>query len=319
MLWNYFLALIILKITHVGVEATSCPPDAEWSNCAGCESYCATLNLICTEECREGCKCKEDGYVLYENVCVPANKCPEEGTLCPADAEWTDCVGCESDCSTLNQACSEECREGCKCKEEGYVLYKRVCIPASKCPTQELSCPPRQAWSLCTGCWSFCPIWRQPCQPFCQEACACEQSGYVLHGNHCIPFEECPIIPRKGFGCPHDTELRNCSDCRSFCPTLGRECDNICRNGCVCKERDHVLRKGKCIQRRDCPVTNVHVDLCPMHAEWRFCTKCSDYCFPKSDCRKKCNGGCACRDKALVYYKGKCIRRRECPKLPKQG
>ncbi|OCT73569.1 zonadhesin-like [Xenopus laevis] len=320
MLWNYFLVAIIPNIICVRAEETSCPPDAEWFNCVECDSYCASLNLICTEGCRGGCKCKEDGYVLYEGVCIPANKCPEEGILCPPDAKWKDCVECESDCSTLNQACSDKCRGGCKCEEEGYVLHKRVCIPANKCPTQALSCPPRQMQSTCNGCWSFCPILLQKCKPVCEKACACEQKGYVLHENDCIPLHECPIIPKKGFPCPHDTEWRNCSDCSAFCPTLGRECDNICRKGCVCKKRDYVLHEMKCIKRKECPVMNVYVDFCPMHTEWKISTKNNDYCFPKHDCNKKyCSGGCVCKDKALVYYKGKCIHRRDCPKLSNQG
>ncbi|XP_018082116.1 zonadhesin [Xenopus laevis] len=57
-------------------SAALCPIGAEWSNCVECNSDCATLYMVCTEGCREGCKCIGPGYVFYEGSCIPASNCP---------------------------------------------------------------------------------------------------------------------------------------------------------------------------------------------------------------------------------------------------
>ncbi|KAM8927852.1 zonadhesin-like [Pelodytes ibericus] len=242
----------------------------------------------------------------------------ETANLCPPGAQWSTCTGCSAYCREKDTVCATVCQEGCKCEKAGYVIHENACIPASECPaalTNALSCPPRAKPSDCAGCWSHCPILNGVCPAVCQRGCECKEDGYVLHENACIPASECPIIPKPGSPCPVLTHWVKCSHCSDYCPVLARKCDNICRTGCVCNKKGHVLNEGKCIPVAECPLSTLYVQSCPMNAVWSFCTNCDSYCFPERNCNT-CRRGCVCKEKNYALHEGKCIPLGDCPNLP---
>ncbi|XP_041426590.1 integumentary mucin C.1-like [Xenopus laevis] len=154
---SVFDAGIVLNF-FLNQTVAPCPPGSEWSSCVACGSDCASLHVVCTDVCREGCRCLEYGYVFHEGSCIPQSDCPTaEPTTevtsppewllsseipttvapCPSGAEWSSCVACGSDCASLHVVCTDVCREGCRCLEYGYVFHEGSCIPRSNCPTAE--------------------------------------------------------------------------------------------------------------------------------------------------------------------------------------
>ncbi|KAM5131931.1 uncharacterized protein ACMZJ9_018746 isoform 4-T4 [Mantella aurantiaca] len=57
------------------LESECCPPGAEMSSCIGCSARCNPPQL-CTKECKTGCKCKQEGYAIKDDLrCVPLKEC----------------------------------------------------------------------------------------------------------------------------------------------------------------------------------------------------------------------------------------------------
>ncbi|XP_072282175.1 hemocytin-like isoform X2 [Pyxicephalus adspersus] len=177
-----------------------------------------------------------------------------------------------------------------------------------------LKCPHGMKESNCAGCWSKCPVEGMSCEKKdCQSGCACEEHGHVWHNGMCIPASQCPYIPKEGDKCPEGMVWNFCSSCDHYCNVFGQDCIPGCRIGCVCKKEDHRMFNRICQSKFACN-EYAFVQSCSKGKKYSYCVKCEQFCFPTSECAKKCTQGCVCEDETLVIYNSNCIKRKDCPR-----
>ncbi|XP_044135727.1 IgGFc-binding protein-like [Bufo gargarizans] len=118
-----------------GKQETTCPEGAKKDYCSGCGSYCPKPDLVCTADCREGCVCTQEGYVIGpDNKCIPLGKCPSKINTCPKGAVPSRCTGCWAYCPVSDTVCDQSCKNGCVCIRKGYVIGPdNTCIPKKQC------------------------------------------------------------------------------------------------------------------------------------------------------------------------------------------
>ncbi|KAM4704316.1 von Willebrand factor-like isoform 1-T1 [Rhinophrynus dorsalis] len=176
---------------------------------------------------------------------------------------------------------------------------------------ENYSCPNGSKWSACANCSASCEN-DISCSTECKPGCVCKRKGYVIHGQKCIPRDDCPNYP-----CPLASVWSNCTSCSGSCDFNNMNCASKCKPGCVCKQEGYVFYEGNCIPKHICPFIprpRPTDRWCPQDTKWIPCTRCIHFCpGVNKACDKICRRGCVCTKGGHVLYREKCIQVRKCP------
>ncbi|KFM77647.1 Zonadhesin, partial [Stegodyphus mimosarum] len=272
-----------------------------------CPANCTNRNPICTEECVEGCFCR-DGFVRSKNgTCVPLSQCPNE--ICPPFEKYTNCVIPCNNCKLKGMCSFLGCKEGCDCIDGFFRDENGRCIPEALCSLQN-KCGPFEKYSSCVNPCNDCEI-RGDCQFLvCNEGCDCIDGYYRDENGRCIPAAECTvIIPGT---CGRNEEYNVCGTaCPPSCSNPNPICTQQCVSGCFCEKGYLRNDNGICIPRKQCPK-----GICRKNEEYNNCgTACPPTCSNSNPvCTRQCVKGCFCKKGYVKNDDGLCIRRELCPK-----
>ncbi|GFR05007.1 hypothetical protein TNCT_498982 [Trichonephila clavata] len=371
------------------VDPNQCPNetcgDREVYNACGspCPPTCSNrgMNQMCTQQCVLGCFCEEGLVRNDQGVCIEPEDCP--GETCGKDEEYKDCgSACPPSCSSLgrNLVCTQQCVQGCFCRQGLVRNDQGDCIEPEKCPRK--SCPVNEEYSTCANPCNRCQKIER-CEFVCKPGCNCKKGYSRDFSGRCIPKVQCPSIdPTPPFNiCGKDEQFYDCiPSCHGTCFALTRKtnifCQQACRKGCYCKEGLYKRKDGKCVPPSDCnsqgptpkpsnPICLQEKDAGPCFALFRryfynketgeceeftyggckgnnnnFVTKedceaacgskgtqiCpknevpSDCVIPCNDCQTRgkcnflvCNKGCDCKKGYFRDFRGRCIPELQCP------
>uniref|UniRef100_A0A0N4TEC4 TIL domain-containing protein n=1 Tax=Brugia pahangi TaxID=6280 RepID=A0A0N4TEC4_BRUPA len=139
-----------------------CSITEEFKECGSvCEETCDDFGqpIVCSKQCLAGCFCKE-GYIREKKggCCILPELCDtkKRSRICGPNQEYRKCgTACPKTCNGLPENCTQQCVDGCFCKE-GYVLDLDKCIPEDSCK-ESRECPENEVYRKCGS----------PCQEIC--------------------------------------------------------------------------------------------------------------------------------------------------------
>uniref|UniRef100_A0A915PXJ0 TIL domain-containing protein n=1 Tax=Setaria digitata TaxID=48799 RepID=A0A915PXJ0_9BILA len=308
----------------------SCSGNEMWTNCTGCELKCGQDDLkSCQNVCfKPGCECPAFlGFRRAPNgTCIPKEECPVLNLQCSVLEEFNECgSSCEETCDNFigPMICSQECVEGCFCKQ-GFIRETKngCCILPELCRFKKRSnfCGPNQEYRECgTACPKTCNGIPEDCTQRCVAGCFCKD-GYVLDIDRCIPESDCQAFNKIAAlkVCGENEVYRKCGNpCREICGEReATECSG-CIEGCFCK-LGYVLeeKSGACVKPEDClPPKYVK---CPANESFTYCGGCEGTCQKQFiNCPAECGSPrceCLAKDNYVRDKSGICIHITECDK-----
>ncbi|XP_055949174.1 zonadhesin-like isoform X5 [Argiope bruennichi] len=306
------------EVTTPAVPTDTCGANEEYKNCGtACPSTCANIGMdrICTLECVPGCFCKKGFVRNDQGQCVEPDDCPQR--TCGEDEEYKDCgSACPPTCSNLgkNQVCTDQCVQGCFCKEGLVKNDKGECVEPEECPEKSPEeCGENEKYYDCApSCGGTCDTYNKTavilCLP-CGPGCWCNEGLVKNRKGKCVPPEQCdvPKVPT----CPKDQQYYDCiPSCKRTCMTYNSTsafCPKECIKGCFCKDGLVMNKNGECVPPAECPLT------CPLNQKYYECMPdCQNRCNPPDACAAVCKSGCFCKEGLVMREDEKCVRKELC-------
>jgi hypothetical protein len=121
--------------------------------------------MACTEQCVDGCFCKDGLVRNAAGVCVAVDQCVEINPTCENELmvhQWcgTACpLTCENYANADTLFCTEQCVEGCFC-QPGFVLHEGACVRPRDCPVTGPMCAGVEFDSVSSQCCEDGTIWK---------------------------------------------------------------------------------------------------------------------------------------------------------------
>ncbi|RXM32776.1 Otogelin-like protein [Acipenser ruthenus] len=193
-----------------------CPPTCTF------ERECLGSNL----HCLDGCYCP-DGLIMENGSCISVANCPcvYHGTSYPLGyvlEQGCSVCTCGKTCLSLsnNEACDDDCAEGCNCAEGLYYDEARQRCVADLCRNGRMECAPEEPepdpGECPPGKTYFNCRDHQPGQPRTGIACEVTCRNLMLNLT-CPPATPCV----RGCGCPAGVCHRGFFNCTHYpCPSV---------------------------------------------------------------------------------------------------
>ncbi|VDM11094.1 unnamed protein product [Wuchereria bancrofti] len=280
-----YLSIAINNYEFLNLAIKECSITEEFKECGSvCEETCDNFGqpIICTKQCSAGCFCKK-GYIREKKggCCVLPELCGIEimekdsnfitlqkkistlyycyklekrGRICGPNQEYQKCgTACPKTCNGVPENCTQQCVDGCFCKE-GYVLDRDKCIPEGSCQGLR-ECPENEVYRKCgSPCQEICGEQKEMNCDTCIEGCFCKL-GYIMEEKvgACIKPEHC--MPPKYMKCPRNETFTYCGGCEGTCKMQFAKCPAECGSPrCECLAMKNYVRNefGICIHINDC-------------------------------------------------------------------
>ncbi|CAL1266709.1 unnamed protein product [Larinioides sclopetarius] len=319
-----------------------CPKNEEYSDCVIPCNDCKTRGNCNFLVCNKGCDCREGYYRDFNGRCILSRQCPQilptpPVSTCKADEQYYECIpSCDRTCKAYRRKekifCNQICISGCFCKDGLYLADDgKTCVPPEQCdktpssPTKK--CPKNEEYSDCVVPCNDCQT-RGKCNFLvCNKGCDCRKGYYRDFNGRCIPARQCPLIdptPAPA-DCSPDQQYYECiprcsRTCKAYTKSVEIFCNQLCVEGCFCKEGLYEAEDGSCVPPEQCSApTTSSGEQCPENEEYSDCVNPCNDCQTRGNCNfLVCNKGCDCKK---GYYRdfdggdGRCILGLQCPMI----
>ncbi|XP_052738623.1 zonadhesin [Bicyclus anynana] len=284
-------------------------------------------------ECQSGCRCADNFFRNYDNICVPRSECPPTcGVNEVYDPKIRPCPpqSCDIDPRLVLCPRNQTTAPGCRCIDNHFRNREGVCVPRDQCE----KCPVNERPTSCIQ--ARCE--RRDCSDlgksvlcvridprFCTEGCLCEDGFLRAENGTCIPINQCPeakcgeneVFDRCPPTCPG--EQCGVDPAVVLCLPNPEPGDPNCQPKCRCSDGYLRNTEGKCIPKDECPPVcgiNEVYDTCIAPCPARRCdvddrlVRCRS---PPQPGDPNCQAGCRCADNFFRNDQNVCVPRNECP------